>query len=407
MRGAITLGRGSGLVLALVLGYGLWAGGGRTNAMTGRPIFHDQIAFHAAGLACRSGHCDELYDEETQRAFQTASLGPEHAADSAAYRPFLSPPHTALFYIPASYLPFAAFALLAAALNLALLVAALRLLGAGPGAPLAAFGFYPVFDGFGVGQNVFVTLFLFAAAVRLWRAGHGFRAGLVAGLVAAYKPHLLCGVSLLWLLEARRDGRALLGLVCTVGALAAIDVCFLWQPSVVYAGRMIGVLIGQQPLWPGITAGGEFTVGQLFDLLFPHSAGLAGALTAVTLVAGALVFARFWSRHRADRSLTCAGAMVLTLWIIPHAHRYEWTLLVLPGLLFWYELPAARPRLLALYAGFYLVAALAIRLTRLQLEAFGVALHPAAPMLALGAAVILAASAARLHRLDRLRDPDV
>lgn len=385
----------SGSILSLVLAYGVWAGGGRTNAVTGRPFLHDQLPFHAAGDACRTGHCSELYDEASQRAFQRASFG---GGDAADFRPYLSPPHTALLYVPASILPFALFVIACAAANLALLFAALRLLGARPAALLAAFGFYPVFDGFAVGQSVFASLFLFAAALTLWRKDRGFLAGVTAGLIAAYKPHLLCGVGLLWLLEARRDYRPLLGMLCSVGAFAIVDLAFLAPQARSYAGWMIGVLTGGGPLWAGMTPGGEFTLEALFVQLLPGATRAADVFTIAAVMVGVVAFVGFWRRHRGRPALMYAAALVLTLWLAPHAHRYEWTLLVLPGAVLWQELPAQRPRLAALYAAFYVVAALAIRVARWQLDAIEVALHPAMPALALGAAIVAAAIDRRLDR---------
>jgi Glycosyltransferase family 87 len=400
MRWTIATARASGLILIAVLAHGLWSGGGRMNSVTGRPFLHDQIPFHAAGVACRTGHCDDLYDQATQRALQTASFGPGERPD---HRPYVAPPHTALLYVIPSLLPFSMFAAAAAALNLVLLFAALRLLGAGPGAVLAAFGFYPVFDGFGVGQNVFLSLFLFAAALRLWQAQRGFAAGLVAGLVAAYKPHLLVGVGLLWLVEARRDVRPLAGLLCAMAAFALLDLAFLWQPSRVWAGWVVGALSIGKPLWSGMSPAGEFTVVELFALLLPGSGQLASALTAAALLLGAAAAVRLWRRDSVSRPLAYAFAMVLTLWLVPHAHRYEWTLLLLPGVVLWRELPAWRSRLAATYAGLYLVAAMAIRIARWQLDSFGIALHPAVPALAIAAAAC-AVAIERARREEPARD---
>lgn len=127
MRWTLASAQASGLILSLALAYGVWAGGGRRNAITGKPFLHDQIPFYAAGTACRTGHCGQLYDEVSQRAFQRASFGDGSAAD---YRPYLSPPHTALLYVPASILPFRVFIIATAATNLALLAAAGPITGA-------------------------------------------------------------------------------------------------------------------------------------------------------------------------------------------------------------------------------------------------------------------------------------
>jgi len=383
MNRSLAAAKGWGLVLWLVLGFAVWAGDGRINGLNGQPFPEDLVVFHAAGTACRTGHCDELYDEVKSRVFQHASFGP---TDRKIYHRYTSAPHTALFWVPASLLPYSVVAVLLCAANLALLFAALRLLRAR--VPFfAVFGFYPVFDAFVCGQNVFLSLALFVAALRLWLGGRPFWAGVVAGCVAAYKPHLLAGVGLLWLLESRRDPRPLLGLLLPVAAFALVDVVWFWPETRTYLGWVTGVLGGHVPFWDEARPGGEMTLKEMFTMLLPGAGGVATGLAAGCALAGIVLFVVYWRRRRADRRAIFVAAILLTLWTAPHAHLYEWTLLVLPATLFW------RPRFLRSYLFVYLATTIVIPVARWQWSALGFALHPAVPLLAFVAVRALAAAA--------------
>jgi hypothetical protein len=374
--------RGWGIVLWLVLGLAVWAGDGRFNMLNGEPFPEDLVVFHAAGTACRTGHCAELYDQTEGRAFQHASFGPTHRK---IYHRYTSAPHTALLWIPASLLPYPVVAVLLCAANLALLFISLRFLRVR--VPfMAVFGFYPVFDAFVCGQNVFLSLALFVAALRLWLGGRPFWAGVVAGCVAAYKPHLLAGVGLLWLLESRRDLRPLLGLLVPVAVFALVDVVFFWPQTRTYLGWVTGVLGGQVPFWEEARPGGEMTLKELFTMMVPGTGAVATALAAGCAVAGIALFVLYWRRRRADRRAIFAAAILLSLWIAPHAHLYEWTLLLVPATLLW------RPRFLRLYVLVYLATTIIVQVARWQWHALGFAIHPAVPLLAFVAFRVLVAA---------------
>jgi hypothetical protein len=387
-----------GVCLWLALGIGLFVGGGRFNALSGDPFSEDLIVFHAVGTACRTGHCADMYDVDEQARLQRASFGPgSHAM------PYVLPPHTALLFAPGSWLSFPLLAAVWAALSLGALAVALRLLRAGGTSLLVVFGFYPVFDAFCAGQTVFLSLLLFAAAARAWDDERPFLAGLAAGAIAAWKPHFLVGVGLLWLLEARRDPRPLLGLLTAVAALVAVDLAFLWPQTRAYAAWTARVLGGGEPFWASLQPGGELTLKEFFSMLLPMSTHLAALLAAAAALAGVVLYVWFWSRHRERRLLAFAGAVLLTLWVAPHAHLHDWTLLVLPGAILWRELPDARPRLLPVYALMYAVSAVVLRVARFEWAAFGWAFHPAIPVLAFS---VFASLSSTLRRAASTRRPD-
>jgi hypothetical protein len=290
-----------------------------------------------------------------QRAFQLASFGP---SERSTYMRFMSPPHTALLYTPASLLPFPAFAALYALASFAALAFALRLLGLRGTPFLAVLGFYPVFDGICAGQNVFLTLLLLSAALRLWQTQRPYLAGVAAGAVAAWKPHLLAGIGLLWLLEARRDPRPLLGLVAAVAALAAIDLAFLRAATRTYVAWMTGVL-GGEPLWARLRPGGVHRV-------LAADPGVAPA------------------RVRGGRAADAVGHAPRAPVRVDVAHPARRGAVA--------RAPHERPRLLPIYGVVYVVSALAIRVARLEWSLLGWAIHPAVPTLAVATAIAVAAA---------------
>mgnify|MGYP002391056467 CR=1 FL=1 len=87
---------------------------------------------------------------------------------------------------------------------------------------------FPVFAVISFGQNSVIAVFGLSATYLLWKRNHTFLAGLVASLVL-FKPQLIIGVSILWLIRWRRDWRALLGLA--TGAAVLISLTFLLLPE--------------------------------------------------------------------------------------------------------------------------------------------------------------------------------
>src|SRR4030066_1547662 len=89
---------------------------------------------------------------------------------------------------------------------------------------------FPIFASISFGQNSLLSLFLFSLTYYLWRKGRLLTAGLVCSLLL-FKPQLVLGIGILWLLEWRKDWKALLGLSIGGLALAAISLLTLPEAS--------------------------------------------------------------------------------------------------------------------------------------------------------------------------------
>ncbi|HEY0705452.1 MAG TPA: glycosyltransferase family 87 protein [Polyangia bacterium] len=385
---------------------GLGLGGGRLNAFTNTPFGEDLLSLHAAGQIITT-QPEDLYDDIVARRVQAKTLGP---VGREVYNRYLSPPHTAALLSPLSRLPFPGTLALWSAFSLVALVAAMFLLGGRrPWATLAAaLVFAPVVDGFASGQNALFTLCLFALGFHFWTRGRGWWAGIAMAMVAIHKPHLLTGPALLFLLEAREDRRPLWGLLLGCAAIVSIDLFVYPTESGAFLSWGSSVLAGEAPIWSQLRPGGEFTVGAFFQLLLPTVPSVARGLAWTTQLLAIAAFVIWHRRLRGvsaarvpfnDRTLF-AGVAVLTLWLTPHAHLYEWTLLVLPACLLWKE-EAQRGKLAAIFLVFVALTPVCVRVARWQLSELGFALHPSLPLLLLaGAAIVFTA---RVRRTTRSR----
>jgi alpha-1,2-mannosyltransferase len=381
------------------LALGLALGRGRINVFTTTPFSEDLLIVHAAGTIMRTCPPAALYDDDVERVVQARTLGP---VGREVFNRYMAPPHTAAMFSPLSRLPFALVAWLWGALALAGVFAVPRLLGAPH--PLRAsvltLAFVPVFDGFAAGQNAIASLFLFALALHCWQRDRGWLAGIALGLVAVWKPQLVVGVVLLFLLDVRRDPRPLAGVTLVLVSLAAIDLLWLPAQTAHFLAWGTSVVAGDEPLWRNLRPGGELTVVAFFELLLPQAPRAAHHLAWLCQL-GALVAFVLTHRHvrgraaghplpsRRDDRILFACAALLTLWLTPHALLYEWTLLVLPAMVLWVEQPRVRAPLLRVFALLAVVTPLSLRLARVQLGLFGMAVHPAVPLLLAGSALVL------------------
>ena len=379
------------------LALGLVLGRGRMNVFTTTPFGEDLLSVHAAGTIMRTSAAEALYDDDVGRVVQANTIGP---MGREVFNRYMSPPHTAAIFSPLSRLPFALVAWLWAALGLAGVFVVPRLLGAPHPirASVLTLSFLPVFDGFAAGQNAICSLFLFALALDRWQRGRGWQAGLVLGLVAVYKPHLVAGVALLFLLDARRDPRPLCALVLVLLAFVVVDLVWFPTQTAHFLAWGTAVVAGDEPLWTQLRPGGELTLVAFLELLLPQAPRAVRHLAWAGQLGAVIVFVatHHHLRSRAaglpcrrDDRILYACATLLTLWLTPHALLYEWTLLVLPAVVLWVEHPRVRTPLLRVFALIAVVAPLSLRLARAQIDGLGMAVHPAIPMLLLGSAVIL------------------
>src|SRR6185369_13722548 len=137
--------------------------------------------------------------------------------------------------------------------------------------------------------------------LHLWQRDRGWLAGITLGLVAVWKPQLVAGVALLFLLEVRRDPRPLAGLALVLVPLAAIDLLWLPTQTAHFLAWGTSVVAGDEPLWRNLRPGGELTVVAFFELLLPQAPRAARHLAWLCQL-GALVAFVLTHRHVRGRA---------------------------------------------------------------------------------------------------------
>ena len=361
----------SAWLLSLLLGPGLVD-------LAGQPVGTDFLQFYAAGRTLARGESARLYDMAYQLELERDIIGPA----LTSYHAFITPPFLAWLFVPFAALPYPLSFTVWSLLGLAALWASLRLLGAT--APrrawLWALTFFPVFAVISYGQNALLSLLLLSATYRLWREERPFAAGLVCSLTL-YKPQLCLGLALLWLLRWRRDWRALLGLGLGGGALAAL--CFLFLPEASWAYvDFARTVLPDLPTWQEFPLWHLHTVRGFWRLLLPAWPLLGDGLTLIAAAIGVGGFVRWERRFRPQPALTFAAAVVLTLWLTPHAMIYDWALLLAPALLLWETWPQVQDRWRAVFALVWIAAFFSGPLTVAQLRVLPVAVQVSVPLLA-------------------------
>jgi hypothetical protein len=216
---------------------------------------------------------------------------------------------------------------------------------------------------------------VFALAFRLLAAERRFLAGGVAGLLL-FKPQLLLGLGVWWLLDVRRYWRCFIGLGVTAGGLAILSWAAVPAETAEWVRRFPAIARYDafeffnlhNPRGFGEMLTGNRATGNWFGLL-----GLGLAVTWLGLV---------WRRNRDDRAVMFAAAVFATLWGSPHTMTYEWALAVIPAVLVWDRRPDLRPTWLALFAVGWAVLFVSTPLTKAQLGLSHHAVQISVPVLA-------------------------
>jgi hypothetical protein len=367
--------------LALIAGglmWLIWAAGcvlGPGNLdLNGQVIGTDHTAFHTGAVLLADGRGEALFDYPELvefRAKQEEITGKPGFLDS--YR---NPPFYALLYVPTArlgYLP--AFGVWAV-IGLLCLVGGLWLVrGRLDGVSVGwALSFYPTFAAVSFGQNTLLSFGVFALVYRCLVTDRRFLAGVAGGLLL-YKPQLLFGLGIWWLLSIRRYWPSILGGAVTAVGLLGVSLVLVPDESREWVRRL-----------PAIAKYDAFEFFNLhnargFGTLLTGNKAVGDALGLVGMVLGAAWLARFWWRH-ADVRLVFAAAVFATLWGSPHTMTYEWALAVLTAIVLWDARPDLRTTWVPLFALAWVVLFVSTPLTKGQLSLIGVAVQISVPVLA-------------------------
>jgi alpha-1,2-mannosyltransferase len=337
----------------------------------------DYLQFYAAGLTLRDGHSADLYNFDFQSQLEQTIAGP----GLTSFHAFITPPFFAWLYEPFTLLPYTWSFLIWSLLGLLSLWASIKLLSIDKPRKrlLWSLTWFPIFASISFGQNSLLSLFLLSLTYWLWHKDKHLEAGLVSSLVL-FKPQLVLGIGLLWLLEWRISWKSLIGLLMGGGVLAALSFWLLPDASRSYvslARNFIPTMIynEQFPLWHMDSLRG------FFALILPGQVKLVEAFSLILSAAGIVAFVYFWRVNRQNRKLVFASAILMTIWITPHAMIYDWSILIIPAIIFWQELDNLKPLWKSLFTLIWLASFLSGPLTVIQLKVSPIAIQISIPFL--------------------------
>ncbi len=345
--------------------------------LAGQVIGTDYIQFFAAGETLRQGQSAELYNFSYQSQLQQAVAGP----GLTSFHAFITPPFLAWLYVPFSILPYSWSFVTWSIMSIFLLWASIKLVTAGQ--PFKNFlwslTWFPIFAAISFGQNSLLSLFLFSLTYWLWKKDKYLLSGMAASLLL-YKPQLVLGIGLLWLLEWRGSWKSLLGLILGGGVLAGLSFWLLPDASRAYIELARNFLPGmiyqdQFPFWHMHSLRGFWT------LLLPGNRVISEGLSLIFSALGVVAFVYFWRRNRENKELLFAAAICLTIWITPHAMIYDWSILIIPAIILWRSFPKLRDFFIAAFALIWVSTFFSTPLTLGQLKILPFAIQISVPVL--------------------------
>jgi hypothetical protein len=298
------------------------------------PFGGDFLSFYTGGAFVRTGHANQLVDQEAQHAFQQQLFGVPVSSVSV----WVSPPYFAYVFAPLSLLPYGAafvvFVVLSALALFATLGVFTRDLYPQSSASrlcLMALGYYPTFEWLLNGQMTGLWLTLYLWVFLLLRRGRDVGAGLALGLLVC-KPQLALGIGMA-LLGARRF-RTLLAALLSGGACVGLGFATLPDAMFAYAkhGQSLLSLV-RDPSYNTAALHGSFEVATLLlDGASPKLALVAGVCLTLFLL---FVLGAAWSRtpfQPGTRAFDLRMAATFALAVIasPHLYNYDLMLLMLP-----------------------------------------------------------------------------
>ena len=275
----------------------------RRQIVTGYPDF---TIFYTAGKCVNEGRGRQLYDLETQFAFQR-SFAPEVKHRENAL-PFNHPPFEALLFVPLAGLPYVTAYLVWAVFNIALILGVWTLLRPRlpslhnflPALPLLAmFAFFPVIMALLQGQDSILLLFLYGLAFSSLAAGRAFVAGLCLGL-ALFKFQLV--LPFVVVLLVRRQWKAVAGFSLTAFVLLLVSAAVVGWNGVMSYSRFV-LRLNRSAAQAGI-----------YPRDMPNLRGLvAGSLHLTSVPAILLIITLSFA----------LVALVVRWWHVQPAHKFE------------------------------------------------------------------------------------
>jgi alpha-1,2-mannosyltransferase len=347
--------------------------------LAGQVIGTDYLQFYSAGLTLRDGQSVNLYNFDYQSQIEQNIAGP----GLQYFHAFITPPFLAWLYVPLTYLPYTLSFIVWSVLSLLFLIVSIKFLtiDSQVNAFKWSLTWFPIFAAISFGQNSLLSLLLFSITYWFWRKEKPLYAGLISSLLL-FKPQMVLGLGILWILEWRRSWKSLIGLSLGGAILASLCFSFLPGASNAYVDLARNFLPGliyqdQFPLWHLDSLRG------FWILLLPGQKWVVESLSILLSALGIIGFILLWRRNRTKKDLLFAYAICLTIWITPHAMIYDWSILLIPAILLWQASPQMRMIWRPLYVVIWIAVFISGPLTTLQLRILPIAIQVSIPVFAL------------------------
>ncbi len=317
-------------VIVVLGGIDLWVGivqnsveaiGGPVSEM---PFGRDLRAITSAGDLAAHRMGSELYDVTS----------PAYVASGSAE--FVYPPWFAMLMIPLSVIPFQLMFPIWTLMSVALLVWVLirmdvrRRSLVTVAVLLSTAGVAGLF----LGQTSFIIVAALLWALLALESGHWAAPGVAVALLA-FKPHLLVGIGVWWLVDARQRWREIAAALSATVVLVVVSE--LWLPGS-WSAFTASISEAQRLVQPGF----ETTLMSSLRVLFVGRTVLI--LVLYTLIAGSLLWGlAMVVRQDAERARVIASlAISVALLISLHGLPYDWLMLVIAGGLLFDQLDLSR-----------------------------------------------------------------
>ncbi len=290
--------------------------------------FIDLRSFYAAGVMLRTHHAASLYNYTAEQLLQSALVSPASRA-----LPMMSPPFTALLFVPVSYLTFWHAYAIVAGINLLLLLACIALLrpylpaltarwSAAPA--LLVLSFLPAAIALLMGQLSILLLLIYCGCFVCLRLNRSLAAGLILSL-ALMKFQIALPVAVLFLVW--RQWRFITGFLAGSALLTALSI------RIVGLAAFTSYLDSLFSMTTAVTADRAMQLHfailpnqmpNLYGLLFTVMRG--AAWTHILVLALSVALFAWTALQRPSLPLALVTGMLVSY----HLFFYDLTLLLLP-----------------------------------------------------------------------------
>jgi hypothetical protein len=295
---------------------------------TPRGRYIDLRTFYTAGYMLRTHQAPLLYDYATEQRLQNTIVSPDPRA-----LPMMSPPFTALLFVPLTHLSFGCAHAVFAGINILLLAACIALLQPflttlsarwKPAPALLFLSFLPACVATLMGQLSVMLLLIYSAAFVALRRNHNLLAGLILSL-AIMKFQVAIPIVILFLLW--RQWRFTAGFIAGSAVLTALSLRIVGLASfLAYLGSLYSMTTAvsaersvqlQYAILPD-------QMPNLYGLLFTLTRGAPWSHILILALSVALFL--WTARQRPSLPLALSTAMLVSY----HLFFYDLTLLLLP-----------------------------------------------------------------------------